>query len=47
MTLASVAGYDLVLSLHVLAVLAAYGAPLIYPVLVPYVRRHNPEALAG
>jgi len=32
-------------ALHVMAVLAAYGLPLAYPLLVPYVRRSHPSAL--
>jgi len=39
--------YDVVKALHIIAVLAAYGAPLTYPLLIPYVRRRHPEALAG
>lgn len=39
--------YDAVLALHVLGVLAAYGGPLAYPVLVPFVRRNHPAALPG
>jgi hypothetical protein len=30
-----------------MAVVAAYGLPLAYPLLIPYVRRNNPEALPG
>ena len=39
--------YSVVMALHVMAVLAAYGLPLAYPLLIPYVRRHHPEALPG
>jgi uncharacterized membrane protein len=42
-----VSTYSFVLALHIMAVLAAYGLPLAYPLLLPYVRRHHPEALAG
>jgi uncharacterized membrane protein len=39
--------YDVVKALHIMAVVAAYGLPLTYPLLIPYVRRNNPEALPG
>jgi len=39
--------YGVVLAVHVTAVLAAYGAPIIYPLLVPYVRRRHPSALSA
>jgi uncharacterized membrane protein len=39
--------YDVVKALHIMAVVAAYGLPLAYPLLIPYVRRNNPEALPG
>jgi hypothetical protein len=39
--------YTVVVALHIIAVLAAYGLPLTAPVLVPYVRRHHPAALPG
>ena len=39
--------YELVLAVHVVAVLAAYGAPLVYPLLIPYLRRHHRAALPG
>jgi uncharacterized membrane protein len=44
---AALAAYDVVKSLHIMAALAAYGLPLAYPLLVPYVRRNHPEALPG
>jgi cytochrome b len=34
-------------ALHVIAAFAAFGLPFAYPALIPYVRRHHPEALAG
>src|SRR3954468_20752031 len=37
--------YGVVLALHIMAVLAAYGLPLAYPMLLPYVRRKNPRAM--
>jgi len=42
-----VSTYSVVLALHIIAVLAAYGLPLAYPLLLPYVRGRHPEALAG
>jgi len=39
--------YSVVLALHVMAVMAAYGLPLAYPVLIPYVRRNHPLAMPG
>ena len=39
--------YDVVKALHIIAVLAAYGLPLAYPLLLPYVRRRNPRAMPG
>jgi hypothetical protein len=39
--------YTVVLSFHIMAVLAAYGLPLAYPLLVPYLRRHHPRAMPG
>ena len=44
---ADISAYGAVLAVHVIAVLAAYGAPVTYPILLPYLRRHHPEALAG
>ena len=39
--------YTVVVALHIIAVVAAYGLPLSAPLLVPYVRRHHPAALPG
>ena len=39
--------YTVVVALHIIAVVAAYGLPLSAPLLVPYVRRHHPAALGG
>jgi hypothetical protein len=44
---AEVSSYGAVLAVHIVAVLAAYGAPVTYPLLLPYLRRHHPEALPG
>jgi uncharacterized membrane protein len=43
----TVTTYTVVVALHIIAVVAAYGLPLSAPLLVPYVRRRNPEALPG
>jgi hypothetical protein len=42
-----VSTYTVVVALHIIAVLAAYGLPVSAPLLVPYVRRHHPAALPG
>ena len=39
--------YDAIKAFHIMAVVAAYGLPLAYPLLLPYVRRRHPEAMAG
>ena len=39
--------YSVVLALHVMAVTLAYGLPLAYPLLIPYVRRNHPQAMPG
>jgi hypothetical protein len=42
-----VSTYTVVVAVHIIAVVAAYGLPLSAPLLVPYVRRTHPEALPG
>jgi hypothetical protein len=42
-----VSTYSVVVALHIIAVLAAYGLPLSAPLVVPYVRRRHPDALPG
>jgi uncharacterized membrane protein len=37
--------YSVVLALHIMAVVAAFGLPLAYPLLVPYARRAHPRAM--
>jgi hypothetical protein len=39
--------YDVVKALHIMAVLGAYGLPLAYPLLLPYLRRRHPRAMPG
>ena len=43
----AVTAYSVVLALHIIAVLAAFGLPLAYPLLMPYVRRRHPAAMPG
>jgi len=42
-----VSTYSVVVALHIIAAFAAYGLPLAYPLLLPYLRRHHPAALPG
>src|SRR3954452_12304644 len=42
-----VTSYLEVQSVHVMAVWAAYGLPLAYPLLLPYLRRTHPRAMPG
>ena len=42
-----VTSYDVIKSFHIMAVVAAYGLPLAYPMLLPYVRRKHPRAMPG
>ena len=39
--------YSVVVALHIIAAFAAYGLPLAYPLILPYLRRHHPAALPG
>jgi hypothetical protein len=39
--------YSVVLAIHIMAVVAAFGLPLAYPLLIPYVREHHPRAMPG
>ncbi len=41
----AVAVYDVAVAVHIMAVVAAFGLPLAYPLLVPYARRHHPRAM--
>jgi hypothetical protein len=34
-------------AVHVMAVVAAYGLPMAYPMLLPYLRRRHPRAMPG
>ena len=39
--------YELFLAVHIVAVLVAYGLPLAYPLMLPWLRRHHPRAMPG
>jgi uncharacterized membrane protein len=39
--------YAAVKALHIMAAISAYGLPLAYPMLFPYVRRRHPRAIPG
>jgi uncharacterized membrane protein len=41
----AVSAYDAVKALHIMAAISAYGLPLAYPMLLPYVRRAHPRAM--
>ena len=41
----AIAVYDVALAVHIMAVVAAFGLPLAYPLLVPYARRNHPRAM--
>ena len=43
----AVTGYLVVQSVHIMAVVAAYGLPLAYPLFIPYVRRNHPRSMPG
>lgn len=47
MTPLAISGYDVAKAFHVIAAFAAYGLPLAYPMLIPYLRRRHPRALPG
>jgi hypothetical protein len=41
----AVTSYSVVLALHIMAVVSAFGLPLAYPMLLPYVRRRHARAM--
>jgi uncharacterized membrane protein len=43
----AITSYSFVLALHIMAVIAAFGLPLAYPLLMPYVRHNHPRAMPG
>jgi hypothetical protein len=42
-----VTSYLVVQAAHVMAVVAAYGLPMAYPLLLPYLRRRHPRSMPG
>ncbi|HET6509454.1 MAG TPA: hypothetical protein VFG42_21835 [Baekduia sp.] len=40
-------GPEVVKAAHIASAFAAYGLPLAYPLLIPYLRRHHPGTLPG
>lgn len=40
-------GYEVILAVHIIAVLLAYGLPLAYPLMLPYLRRNHPRSMPG
>lgn len=38
-------GYEVILTVHIVAVVAAFGLPLAYPLVVPYARANHPRAM--
>jgi uncharacterized membrane protein len=43
----AVTTFLIIKALHVIAAFCAYGLPLAYPMLLPYVRRNHPRAMPG
>ena len=43
----AVTSYLAVQAFHIMAVVAAYGLPMAYPLLLPYCRRRHPRAMPG
>src|SRR3954447_6722736 len=43
----AVTSYLVVQSVHIMAVVAAYGLPMAYPMLLPYLRRRHPRSMPG
>lgn len=41
----AIAVYDVAVAVHIMAVVAAFGLPLAYPLLIPYARRNHPRAM--
>jgi uncharacterized membrane protein len=39
--------YDVVKALHIMAVVGAFGLPLAYPLLLPYLQRTHPDSLSA
>jgi len=43
----AVTSYLVVQAVHIMAVVAAYGLPMAYPMLLPYLRRNHPRSMPG
>jgi hypothetical protein len=43
----AVTSYLVVQAVHIMAVVAAYGLPMAYPMLLPYLRRKHPRSMPG
>ena len=43
----AVTSYLVVQAAHIMAVVAAYGLPMAYPMLLPYLRRNHPRSMPG
>src|SRR5581483_5880449 len=41
----AVTGYSVVLSIHVMAIVLAFGVTFAYPIMGPFVARHHPGSL--
>lgn len=39
--------YGFFLAVHIIAVLVAYGLPLAYPLMLPWLRRNHPRSMPG
>jgi uncharacterized membrane protein len=39
--------YEIVLAVHIIGVLVAYGLPLAYPLLLPWLRANHPRSMPG
>lgn len=43
--LATITGYQVVVAIHVMAVVVAFGVLFAYPVILPWARRRHPQAM--
>ena len=39
--------YDVVKTLHIVAVVVVFGLPFVYPVMLPYLRRNHPASMGA
>jgi uncharacterized membrane protein len=42
----AITGYSVVLAVHVMAIVLAFGVTFAYPIIFPFLGRHHPQALA-